>query len=201
MTDSIQALTEALMRRAFVELEASGRHVHLTEADAMTLFGHRLTEKRPLSQPGQFLSCERLRIVGPRGSFDRVAVLGPERPESQVELSRTDAHVLGIDAPVRLSGQLENTPPVTLETELGRVSLRRGVIVAQRHIHMTPEDAALRGIQDRQTVRLRCLTERPVIFEDVIVRVSASYATYAHLDFDEANACGLQPGDLALVLP
>lgn len=201
MTDSIQALTEALMRRAFVELEASGRHVHLTEADAMTLFGHRLTEKRPLSQPGQFLSCERLRIVGPRGSFDRVAVLGPERPESQVELSRTDAHVLGIDAPVRLSGQLENTPPVTLETELGRVSLRRGVIVAQRHIHMTPEDAALRGIQDRQTVRLRCLTERPVTFEDVIVRVSASYATYAHLDFDEANACGLQPGDLALVLP
>lgn len=201
MTDSIQALTEALMRRAFVELEASGRHVHLTEADAMTLFGHRLTEKRPLSQPGQFLSCERLRIVGSRGSFDRVAVLGPERPESQVELSRTDAHALGIDAPVRLSGQLENTPPVTLETELGRVSLRRGVIVAQRHIHMTPEDAALRGIQDRQTVRLRCLTERPVTFEDVIVRVSASYATYAHLDFDEANACGLQPGDLALVLP
>ena len=201
MTDSIQALTETLMRRAFVELEASGRHVHLTEADAMTLFGHRLTEKRPLSQPGQFLSCERLRIVGPRGSFDRVAVLGPERPESQVELSRTDAHARGLDAPVRLSGQLENTPPVTLETELGRVSLRRGVIVAQRHIHMTPEDAALRGIQDRQTVRLRCLTERPVTFEDVIVRVSASYATYAHLDFDEANACGLQPGDLALVLP
>ena len=201
MNETVQTLSDALMHRVFIELEASGRHVHLTKHDAMVLFGHSLTPKRPLSQPGQFLSQERLCVIGPKGRFERVAVLGPERPESQVELSMTDAHALGITAPVRLSGSIADTPPVLLQTELGQVQLERGVIIAQRHIHMTPEDAQLRGISDRQVVRLRCLTARPLTFEDVVVRVSRNFATYAHLDFDEANACGLRPGDLAIVVP
>ena len=193
-------LIQRVLKNVFVELEASGRHVHVTEAQAQVLFGHKLTPKRPLSQPGQYLANERLTVVGPKGQFENVAVLGPERKEAQVEISLTDSRTLGITPPVRLSGNVADTPGAVLKGPLGQVTLEKGVIVAKRHIHMTPADAARFGVKDKQTVRLQTFTDRPVIFDDTVVRVSPDFATYVHLDYDEANACGFQPGDLGRIL-
>lgn len=197
----IQALAEAVIRGLFVELEASGRHVHLTKGQAVELFGHSLTPKRPLSQPGQFLANERLTVIGPKGKLEHVAVLGPERKEAQVEVSLTDARALGLEVPVRLSGDVRGTPGVTLVTERSRVILRQGCLAAQRHIHLTPEDAKRFGVVDKQIVKLQTYTARPLVFQDVAVRVSPKFASYVHLDYDEANACGFQPGDLGRILP
>lgn len=196
----LEAVTQAVTERLFVELEASARHVHVTKEQALALFGHALTPQRPLSQPGQFLAQERVRVIGPRGELDHVAVLGPERGEGQVEISLTDGRVLGIEAPVRLSGNVEGTPGATLVGERGKVTLERGVIVAQRHIHLTPEAADWFGVKDKQVVKLRTYTKRSVIFDDVVVRVSKQFAPYAHLDFDEANACGFRKGDLGRIV-
>ena len=196
-----EELTERVLKNIFVELEASGRHAHVTREQAMTLFGHPLTEKRPLSQPGQFLANERLTVVGPKGEFRNVAVLGPERKEAQVEISLTDGKVLGITPPVQLSGNVENSPGAVLIGPVGQVVLGKGVIAAQRHIHMTPADAARFGVEDKQAVKLQVFTDRPLIFEDTVVRVSEKFATFVHLDYDEANACGFQKGDLGRILP
>ena len=197
----LDGIVEKVLGNIFVELEASGRHVHVTEAQAQALFGHSLTPKRPLSQPGQFLANERVMVIGPKGKFTNVAVLGPERGEGQVELSMTDGRTLGIDPPVRLSGKVEGTPGVTLEGPKGKLTLEQGTIVAQRHIHMTPQDAKKFSVADKQVVRLQTYTSRPVIFDDVVVRVSPNFCTYVHLDYDEANACGFQNGDLGRILP
>ncbi len=198
--DRIEALTEVLLSRVFLEVEASGRHVHLTEAAALALFGHGLTALRPLSQPGQFVCKERVSLRGPKGELHKVAVLGPCRRENQVELSLTDCVTLGISAPVRLSGRVEGSPGITLLNGERELSLERGVIVAQRHIHMHPEDAARRGIADGDRVRLQVFGSRPAIFEQVPVRVHPNFATCAHLDYDEANACGLKKGGLGRIL-
>ncbi len=199
-SNHIQAVMDAVVGRLFVELEASGRHVHVTREQAMRLFGHPLTRDRDLSQPGQFLARERVTVVGPKGEFQKVAVLGPERSEAQVEISVTDGRTLGIKPPVRPSGSVEGTPGAALIGPMGRVDLDHGVIAAQRHVHMTPEDARRMNVRDKQVVRLQVFTDRPVIFEDVVVRVSPDYATYVHLDYDEANACGFQKGDLGRIL-
>ena len=196
----LERLTDALCEKLFVEVEASGRHVHLTEADAMQLFGHGLTEKRPLSQPGQFVCEERVTLIGPKGTLQRVAVLGPARPESQVEISLTDARLLGIQAPVRLSGDIQGTPGICISADKGEIRLSQGVIVAKRHIHMTPESAAQYGLKSGDEVRIKCLSARPLILENVAVRVSDKFATYVHIDYDEANACGYRAGDLGMIL-
>ena len=198
--EKIGMLVEAVAKRIFVELEASGRHVHVTREQALELFGHPLTPQRPLSQPGQYLARERVTIRGPRGEFRNVAVLGPERKEGQVEISLTDGRTLGIAPPVRSSGDVEDSPGIRLEGPKGQLDLPQGVIAAQRHIHMTPEDAHRMGVQDRQRVRLQVYSARPLILENVLVRVSPEYATFAHLDYDEANACGMKPGDLGRIL-
>lgn len=197
----VEALTRAVMGKLFVELEASGRHVHVTKEQAQTLFGHALTPKRELSQPGQFLANERVSVVGPKGEFANVAVLGPERKEAQVEISITDGRVLGIDPPVRMSGSVSGTPGAVLQGPKGQVKLQQGVIAAQRHIHMTPSDAKTMGVQDKQVVRLQTYTRRPVVFDEVVIRVSPDFQTFVHLDYDEANACGFQNGDLGRILP
>lgn len=199
--EQIQMLTEQLVHRLFVEMEASGRHVHVTREQAQTLFGHGLTPRRPLSQPGQYLANERVTVVGPKGTFENVAVLGPERKEAQVEISLTDGRTLGLEAPVRLSGDVSGTPGVKLIGPAGTVTLNQGVIAAQRHIHLTPEDARNFGVKDKQVVKLQTFTARPVIFQDVAVRVSPEFASYVHLDYDEANACGFAKGDLGRILP
>lgn len=196
----IGVLAEAVAKRIFVELEASGRHVHVTKEQALILFGHPLTEKRPLSQPGQYLSNERVTVVGPKGEFRNVAVLGPERKEAQVEISLTDGRILGVEPQVRASGDVAGTPGITLAGPEGKVGLARGVIAAQRHVHMTPEDAARMGVKDKQIVKLQVFTDRPVVFGDVLVRVSKDFATFVHLDYDEANACGMKPGDLGRII-
>lgn len=193
-------LIEELTKRLFVELEASGRHVHLTKEAAMALFGHPLTPLKGLSQPGQFAARERVSLITPKGRLDRVAVLGPERKTCQVELSKTDCVTLGLKAPTRDSGSTQGSPGITLANGDRSITLTEGVIVAKRHIHMTPEDAKARQLHDGQKVKLRTITDRPLIFEDVTVRVSPQFRTYAHLDFDEANACGYKLGDMGMIL-
>lgn len=197
----LDALVQKVIHKTFVELEASGRHVHLTEKQAQELFGHKLTPFRPLSQPGQFLAKERLTVEGPKGKFEKVAVLGPERSAGQVEISLTDGKVLGIKPPVRQSGDIKDTPGVTLIGPMGQVVLREGVIAARRHIHMTPEDATRFGLRDGDVVNLKTYTDRPLTFGDTVVRVSPSFATFVHLDYDEANACGYRAGDLGRIVP
>ena len=197
----LETIARQVLDRIFIELEASGRHVHVTEAQAQVLFGHKLTPKRELSQPGQYLANERVTVIGPKGELANVAVLGPERKAGQVELSMTDSRTLGIDAPIRLSGDIANSPGVTLRGDKGQVVLREGTIIAKRHIHITPADAANMGVADKQVVRLQTYTDRPLVFGDVVVRVSPSFRTRVHLDYDEANACGFRTGDLGRILP
>ena len=196
-----ERLAEAVLKNIFVELEASGRHVHVTKEQALTLFGHSLTPKRPLSQPGQYLANERVTVTGPKGEFRNVAVLGPERRQAQVEISLTDGKTLGVEPPVKLSGDVTGSPGATLTGPCGTVTLEQGVIAARRHIHMTPADAAKFQVKDKQTVRLQTYTRRPAVFADTVVRVSPDFSTYVHLDYDEANACGFRPGDLGRILP
>ena len=197
----LEQLVEAVLGRIFVPLEASGRHVHVTKEQAVILFGHDLTPERPLSQPGQYLAKERVTVMGSKGSFENVAVLGPARKEAQVEVSMTDARSLGVAAPLRLSGDVKGSPGIRIRGSRGEVTLTEGVIVAKRHIHMTPEDARRFHVCDKQVVSLKTFTERPLVFEDVTVRISSDFATYAHLDYDEANACGFRAGDLGRILP
>lgn len=194
-------LVEQVMGKLFVEMEASGRHVHLTEGQILTLFGHGLTPAKPLSQPGQFAAKERLTVVGPKGEMKNVAVLGPARKEAQVEVSLTDARALGLTVPVRLSGDVKDSPGVKLIGPAGQVVLERGAIAALRHIHLTPADATRFGVRDRQVVKLQTFTSRPLVFDDVVVRVSADFAPRVHLDYDEANACGFAAGDYGRIIP
>ena len=190
--DRIAMRVEKLLKCPVIPIEASGRHVHLSAEAIVRLFGEGagLTRVSELSQPGQYVCKERLRVTGPKGELPSVVVLGPLRDETQVEISATDAITLGINAPVRLSGNITGTPGVKLTGPAGELELPCGVIIAQRHIHMTPEDANRWNLEDGQTVSVRVFTERPVTFNGVILRVSPSFATYMHIDYDEANACG-----------
>ena len=202
-TVGMERLAEEIVRRVTIEIEASGRHVHLSRADVDALFGvgYRLNRVKDLSQPGQFACAERVTLTGPKGSFQNVVILGPERGESQVELSLTDAVALGITPPVRLSGDIQGTPGLTVRHGERVIRLERGLIVAKRHIHMTPEDAGRLGVADGQNVRFRCFTNRPLVFEQMEVRVSPKFSTVVHIDYDEANACGFQKGDRGMILP
>ena len=171
-------------------VEVSARHVHLTDSDVEKLFGegHKLTYVRDLSQPGQFVSEERVEIVGPKRSLANVVILGPTRAQSQVEVSLTDCFTLGAIGPVRESGDLEGSAPIKLVGPAGEVELDKGLIVAKRHIHMTPEDAAEFGVSDKEIVMVKVDTDRPVIFGDCVVRVSPKFKLAMHVDTDEANA-------------
>lgn len=200
-TLNFDELADAVINRLFIPIEASGRHVHLTKEQAQTLFGHSLTPDRPLSQPGQFLSKERVTVAGPKGELHNVAVLGPERKETQIEISLTDGKTLGITPPIHLSGNVSGTPGATLIGPRGQVQLEHGVMAAQRHIHLSPEDGKRFGVIDKQVVRLQAFTNRPVIFEDVTVRIHPDFRSAVHLDYDEANACGFCKGDLGRILP
>ena len=196
----MEILTQAVMEKVFVPMEASGRHVHVTKEEAQILFGHDLTPSRDLSQPGQYLAKERVTVIGPKGAFQNVAVLGPARKGAQVEISLTDGRVLGIAAPLRASGDTKNSPGCKLVGSCGSVEIPEGVIVAQRHIHLTPQDAARFRVRDKQVVKLQTFTARPVIFEEVMVRVSPDFSAAVHLDYDEANACGFATGDWGRII-
>ena len=172
-------------------VETSARHVHLTREAVETLFGkgHALTAKKPLSQPGQFACEERLKLVGPKKEIANVIVLGPERKSNQVEISLTDARTLGVEAKVRESGDIEGSSGIKLVGPAGELEISEGVIAAKRHIHMTPEDAALFGVEDKQIVKVKISNaDRTTVFGDVVVRVSPKFALAMHIDTDESNA-------------
>lgn len=189
-------------KRTRLTVGVSARHVHLSPTDLATLFGagNELTVKNTISQPGQFAANESVEVVGPRNTFT-MRIIGPCRGASQVEVSLTDARALGLaDVPVRLSGDIAGTPGIILRGPKGQVTLEQGVIVAARHVHMTPEDAADFGVQDRQMVRVRLGQERSVVLENVMVRVSTTAGLELHIDTDEANAAGVRHGDTCEIL-
>ena len=176
-------------------IETSARHIHLTQETLEKLFGegYELTVRKPLSYPGQFASNERLTVVGPKKEMANVSILGPVRKMDQIELSATDARTLGIDAPVRESGDVKGSGACKLVGPAGEVELKEGVIAAKRHIHATPEDAEKLGVKDKDVVSVKIDTEgRSLVFGDVVVRVSPKYALAMHIDTDESNAaaCG-----------
>lgn len=186
-----------------VLVETSARHVHVTREALNILFGegYELTVKKMLSQPGQYASAERIDVVGPKKTLSGVSILGPVRPETQVELSLTDARSIGIAAPVRESGQIAGSGACKLVGPKGEVEISEGVIVAKRHIHMTKADAAEFGVVDKQVVSVKVdSADRSLIFGDVVVRVSDSYALAMHIDTDESNAAGMAPGTMGEVI-
>lgn len=172
-------------------VETSARHIHLSEQDLETLFGKgaKLTFKKDLSQPGQFACEERITLVGPKKSIPNVIILGPTRKSTQVELSFTDARTLGIIAPVKESGDIVGTPGCKLVGPAGEVDITEGVIIAKRHIHMTPADAEAFGVTDKQIVSVAIESaDRKTVYGDVVVRVHDNFALAMHIDTDEANA-------------
>lgn len=191
---------EETMNAGPIPVEISARHVHLSVEDALSLYGEALRPERPLSQPGQFLCVERVRLIGPKGVMDKVAVLGPARSVSQIELSKTDARILGINPPVRQSGDTKDTPGIVLASTTGIVGLESGVIVAARHIHMHTDDAERFGLKDKDKVAVRLDTERPMILEDVLVRVSDAFKLAMHIDADEGNSAGWKPGVTGVIV-
>ena len=177
-----------------VTVETSARHVHLTKEDMAILFGEGavLTVKKELTQPGQFLSNERVTLTGSKRELANVAVLGPERSATQVEISLTDARSLGVTAPVRESGDVKGSGSIKITGPCGSIEIPEGVIAAKRHIHLTPEDAEKYGLSDKQIVSVKIAQgERRLTFDDVVCRVSPKFATYMHIDTDEANAAGI----------
>ena len=185
-----------------VSVGISNRHIHLCQADLETLFGkgHQLTPKKDLSQPGQFASEEMVNLVGPKGTIAKVRVLGPVRPQSQVEISRTDSFGLGIKAPVRESGVIDGTPGITLEGPAGKIELKEGVIIALRHLHLHTDEAKVMGLKDKDWISVKFEGERAVTFGHVLVRVGPKYAMDLHIDTDEANAAALNNGDQGIVI-
>lgn len=206
----VTVITEAVMKRLQQDGQAplpaqaaktipvgiSNRHVHLALADMLVLFGSdRLTLFKDLSQPGQFACQEKLLVAGPKGAISDVRILGPLRGQTQVELAPSDCVRLGIKAPVRDSGDLEDSAPLTLVGPAGTVTIREGAIVAARHIHMQPSDAVAFGCREGQRVSVRTGGPRGLVFNEVLVRVSDKFRLELHLDLDEANAAGLRNGD------
>ena len=185
-----------------VPVGVSARHIHLSPEHIEILFGkgYELKVLKPLSQPGQYAAEETVAVIGPKGKFDKVRILGPARGKTQIEFSRTDAYALGIPAPVRESGHIDGTPGAKIVGPCGEIELTEGVIVAARHIHFHTEDAERWGIKDKQLLRVRVNGERPLIFEDVIARVSDQFKLDMHIDTDEANAAGVQNGGEAVIL-
>ena len=197
----VEALREQRPDPRRVVLGVSNRHVHLTAEDFRTLFGSpEPTVKSFVRQHGEFAAEETVTLVGPKGSMERVRVMGPCRSRSQVELSRTDCYALGVKAPVVQSGHLDSAAPITLVGPHGRVELEHGAIIAARHVHLGPDDARALGVQDQDLVRVRVEGERGAVLGNVICRVKDNFTSEVHLDTDEANAVGARSGDMVTIL-
>jgi acetate kinase len=194
--DQISVAIKGSEKDAPIPIEVSAHHVHLSQADVERLFGpgHKLTPESELSQPGQFACAEKVDLVGPKGKISGVRVLGPTRRETQVEIAMTEQFKVGVNPPIRESGDLVGTPGITLQGPHGTATIDRGVICAQRHIHMTPEDARRYRLRDRYVVRVRIEGDRGLVFGDVVVRVNPGYRMAMHIDTDEGNAASIQPG-------
>lgn len=185
-----------------VPVGLSNKHLHLTEEHIEVLFGkgHKLTPKKNLVQPGQFASEEKVDIVGPKGTLKGIRVLGPARPQTQIELAMTDARTIGIKAPIRESGKLDGTPGCKLIGPEGEVELESGVMIAQRHVHLSPEQAKEAGVKDKDIVSLKVEGERGLTFDNVLVRSGDTHEKECHLDTDEGNAAGLGPDAVAEII-
>lgn len=210
-SQSIQAIVEEVLKQLeerillpkanMVPIAVSARHIHLSEHDLAVLFGpsYVLKKKKDLSQPNQFAAEETVMLAGPKGAIERVRILGPPRGRTQVEVSRTDAMKMGIDPPVRQSGDIAGSSPVTVIGPKGSLSLTEGLIIAQAHIHMSRGDAETFGVHDGQYVKVETGTDRPITFEKVLVRVSPAYKLEMHIDTDEANAGFVHSGQAGYV--
>ncbi len=192
----VQAIVDSL-----VPIGVSNRHVHVTEEVFHILFGPdaEMTKKSDVKQPGQFAANECVTVVGPKGKFEKVRILGPARPFNQIEISKTDCFKLGVKADVKLSGDISGSPGVTLIGPKGQVTLEEGCIVALRHIHMLPEQARALHLHDGEIVDVETFGERAGILGNVVVRVSEKSAWEMHIDTDEANAMGLKNNDLVYI--
>lgn len=194
--------TAPISNRKLLPVNVSARHIHLSASHVAALFGpgYQLTRFKPLMQPGQFAASETVGVVGPKGSFPQVRVLGPVRGETQLEVSLTDARHLGMAIPIRVSGSITGTPGVTLEGPHGQAIIPQGVIIASRHIHLGTADAARFGVAQGQKVRIRTTGARALTFDDVLVRVSESFVPEMHIDTDEGNAAAIRDGELVEIL-
>jgi putative phosphotransacetylase len=208
--NSIQAIVKEVVERLSapasserktVPIAISARHCHLSKEDVETLFGHgyELTVRSELSQPSQFAANETVVIAGPRGSIEKVRILGPARSMTQVEVSQTDSIKLGLKVPLRISGDIADSAPITIIGPKGSIFKKEGCIVARAHIHMTPEDARAFNVNDGECVRVTAQGERPVTFEKIMIRVSGRYKLEMHIDTDEANAGLIFPGQEGVV--
>ena len=185
-----------------VIIEGSGKHCHVTRETLDILFGKafELQEKKMLTQPGQFATPHKVTVVGPRRSTE-VSIIGPCRKADQIELSLSDATSLGFDAPIRESGDLAGSPGCKLIGPCGETTITEGVIIAKRHVHLTPEDAKKFNLTDKQIIKVRVDGERALIFDDVVARVSVEYATFMHVDYDEMNAAAISgPDPIGVIL-
>ena len=202
MEEIVRQVMAAVEKSGLVEIEVSARHVHLTQSDFEILFGKgkTMTPKRDLSQPGQYLAAERVDIIGPKRKMRNVAVLGPVRKDTQVELSRSDCIALGVKAPLRESGDVAGSGQIRIEGPCGAIDIPQGVIVAHKHIHVPTEMAEKLGLHDKQRVSVEAITERPVVFKDVIIRVSDNFRFRMHVDFDEANGADISGFTLGKII-
>jgi putative phosphotransacetylase len=180
-----------------IPIGVSNRHIHLSREHLTQLFGEgvELTVLKELSQPGQFAANETVTVEGPKGKIENVRILGPARSMTQLEISKTDSFKLGVNPAVRLSGDIEGTPGIAIHGPKGTITVDKGVIIAKRHIHMTPDDAEKFGVKDGQVVKVKTSGERALMFDEVVVRVNENFALDMHIDTDEANAAGLKTGD------
>jgi len=198
----IKEIIEEIRNKKMIPIEASARHIHLSKKHLYALFGenYKLNKLKDLSQPGQFLCKERVNLIGTKGVIENVAILGPVRDKTQIEISKTDCIFLGVEAPYRDSGDLENSGDIFVGNRNKIIEIKSGLIIAKRHIHMTPKDAEYFNVIDKQMVKVKVLGERGLTFEKVLVRVSNDSKLAMHIDFDEANACGYVSGLKGLIL-
>lgn len=188
--------------RSSIPIGVSNRHLHISKQDLELLFGkgYELTFFKPLSTPGQFACKEIVTLKGPKGSIEGVRILGPVRKDTQVEVLQSDSFKLGLDVPSKESGDIDGTPGITIVGGNGEIDIAKGVIVALRHIHMSPEDAIKCNVKDKDIVDVKVNTKRGVVFNNTVIRVDSSFKLEMHIDFDEANACLAKTGDLAEIL-
>ncbi len=205
----IEAVTMEILRRFKEEASVpttavgvSNRHIHVSQADLEVLFGknYQLTKLKDLKQPGQFAAEETVNIIGPKGMIEKVRILGPVRAKTQLEISRTDAYSLGIKAPIRESGNIENTPGALIMGSKSSLQLNEGVIIAKRHIHMPPSFAKQHGFSDKEEVKVRFEGERSLEFDNVVIRLSDKFVNEMHIDTDEANAGNIGNGDIGIIV-
>jgi putative phosphotransacetylase len=185
-----------------VAIEYSNRHIHVTKEVMERLFGpeYNLSSEKKLSQAEDFAARETLTLIGPKGKLENVRIIGPVREKTQIEILKSDAFLLGIDAPLRLSGDLDETPGVKIVSSLNELDLEEGVIIAKRHLHISPEDAQKNKIKNGQKIELEIKGERAIIFKEIIARVKEGFQTKVHLDIEEANAAGIKQNDKGKII-